>query len=373
MANYEKLLNEAEAYLDQDETILNSISGAYDAKMTDKNNNTNGIFIATNKRIIFYYKTLTGKHEIEYINYSNLGDIAVSKTLMGHNISFGVEDGCKGIKWIKTGDTHKFAEDIKSITGGNNNSLKDPLPQRQTNDTQTNNVVNQENKSKILGFRSGTLWKKIVACIVYGFIIITVMGAFLGDDEENVASNETTATSNQTMATSATSSQTNTDQSEQKEKPKPIYSLEFTPNEFKDRFNKAANEFQSDLYINSLEVQKGSVQDTFTYKFTNYLSSVGAVNKQDGSLRSVTILGGSDGTPESGMNTISSMGILIAAVNPELSADQRGTILKEIGLLKENVDILNLNGDTVRNGKKYFINSSEQIGIMFGVQDANDK
>lgn len=158
---------------------------------------------------------------------------------------------------------------------------------------------------------------------------------------------------------------------EDNKKEEKIASLGFDVDEFKKRFNKAAQEFKSDMRIDNIKVESGAVQDTFQYMLTSHLGIVGAVNKEDGNINSITIIGQGDGTVQSGLNIMVSMGILIATVNPELSPDERGNILKELGIIGDNVDILNLNKDTIRNGKKYFITSSKELGIMFGVENAN--
>lgn len=67
------------------------------------------------------------------------------------------------------------------------------------------------------------------------------------------------------------------------------------------------------------------------------------------------------------------MGIIIAATNPEISKEERGNVLKELGLFDENVDISNLDKSAIRNGLKYRIQGSSEIGIMFSVGDVNDK
>lgn len=242
-------------------------------------------------------------------------------------------------------------------------------------DETQNNDVNQEeklekNKSKIPGFRSGKMWKKIIASIFYLCVLLTVIGIFAGEEENANQKDITNKSPSETQSVSA--NQANLNQSKPKNETEKIFSIGLKPDEFKDRFNQAATEFDSDLRITDLNVDEGSVQDTFQYMLTSHLGLIGSINKQDGSIRSVTILGQGDGTAQSGLNIITSMGILIAAVNPEISPNKRGDILRELKIVGDNVDILNLDSETVCNGKKYFVNSSKEIGIMFGVQDAND-
>ena len=149
--------------------------------------------------------------------------------------------------------------------------------------------------------------------------------------------------------------------------------LGMTPNEFTTRFNNSSTEFKADLRISSLKVETGSLQDVFQYSFTDRLAIMGSVNKADGTVRDVMIIGQGDETSKSALNIVMSMGILIAAVNPELSANERGNILKDLGLLGDNIDLKNLDKSTIRNGRKYHVSASDKIGIMFSVGDVSDK
>ncbi|MFD1955994.1 hypothetical protein ACFSL6_17905 [Paenibacillus thailandensis] len=146
-----------------------------------------------------------------------------------------------------------------------------------------------------------------------------------------------------------------------------------TPEEFKEAFNSAAKEFDASFNINKLTVEEGQVQNTFQVMFTDNLGLTGTVNKKDGSVRDVMIMGAGDGTVESGTDIILAIGTLIASTNPTLTADERGDVLGDLGLLDENMNINDLDKSTIRNGIKYHIMGSDVIGIMFSAGDANEK
>lgn len=227
---------------------------------------------------------------------------------------------------------------------------------------------------KIPGFRSGKAWKMVLASMFYVFWLLVFIGAATGDRTNQQAKDKPkTEQTQKTTAPEQTQAQQASVQQPQASQPKIPGTLGFTPSEFKNRFNQAATEFKTELRISNLKVEPGSVQDTFQCQFTNSLGLVGSVNKADGSVRDIMIIGQGDGTAKSGMDIIMSMGILIAAANPELSANERGNILRDLGLLGDNVNLKNLDKKTVRNGRKYHINTSDVIGIMFSVGDANDK
>lgn len=150
-------------------------------------------------------------------------------------------------------------------------------------------------------------------------------------------------------------------------------SLGLTPEEFRDRFNTAAKELDTNFYIDNINIQSGSAQDVFQQMLTSNLGLTGSVNKNDGTVRDVMIMGQGDGTIASGMDIIMAMGILMMTVSPELNADERGRILKELGMIGDNIDLTNVDKSTIRNNKKYWVNCSKDIGVMFGVQNANDE
>lgn len=56
MANYEKSLNFVKEHLDSGETIKSSVYGAYEGKLMGKDTAYNGVFIATEKRVVFFAK-----------------------------------------------------------------------------------------------------------------------------------------------------------------------------------------------------------------------------------------------------------------------------------------------------------------------------
>lgn len=145
-----------------------------------------------------------------------------------------------------------------------------------------------------------------------------------------------------------------------------------TPEQFKTAFNKVAAEYQSDLIINNITITEGVAQNTFQYMFTKNLGILGTVNKKDGSVREVLLMGAGDGTVKSGADILIGMGILITATNPDLSDIERGNVLRELGVI-DGGDIMDLNKSTVRNGIRYKITTSEDLGIWFSAIDANEK
>jgi hypothetical protein len=145
------------------------------------------------------------------------------------------------------------------------------------------------------------------------------------------------------------------------------------PEEFKTAFNKASDTVKSSLKIKNIKVDDGQVQNTFQVMLTDKIAITGTVNKKDGSVRDVLLLGQGDGTAKSGTDIIVMIGTIIMATNSELSADDRGNVLRDLGLFDKNLDLNKLDKTTIRNGIKYHITGSDKIGLMFSAGDANEK
>lgn len=226
----------------------------------------------------------------------------------------------------------------------------------------------------VFSIKKNIIWKKWLAGAGVAFILFIAGASFSPSNPSSEQKNSQANNSQTEPETHSQKSQTASETQSQKSEPKSIPgTLSLNPNEFKTRFNKASQEFESDLKISNLKVETGTVQNTFQYMLTDRLALLGTVNKADGSIRDISMLGQGDGTVKSGMNILTTMGILIASIDPEISPSERGDILKDLGVMGDNVDIYNVDNKTIRNGRRYWINSSKEIGIMFGVSDANEK
>lgn len=147
-----------------------------------------------------------------------------------------------------------------------------------------------------------------------------------------------------------------------------------TPEEFRKAFNARADSMKSKIKITKkLTIEDGLVQDTFQFMFNDYLGLTGTVNKSDGSIRDVMMLGRGDGTAASGANVIVVMGLVILAVNPDLPSTEVGSILTDLHVLDDGVDLTKIDESTVRNGIRYHVQGSKELGLMFSAGDANDK
>ncbi|MFD2446366.1 PH domain-containing protein [Bacillus sp. CGMCC 1.16607] len=122
MAKIDKLLKDAQAHLENGEEIYYSVLGAYETKVMGKDTVKNGVFLATNNRVVFYGKRTFG-FDLEVFPYSSISSIEMGKGLMGHKISFFASGNKVNMKWINIGDIQGFINHVKTNIGKKSESL----------------------------------------------------------------------------------------------------------------------------------------------------------------------------------------------------------------------------------------------------------
>ncbi len=116
MVNPKKLWDLANTQLESGEEIKHWVIGSYETKILGQDSVRTGILLATDKRIIFYAKKLTG-FDIEVFPYSNISSIEAGKNMMGPYISFFASGNKARLKWIKKGDVSAFVSFAKESIG----------------------------------------------------------------------------------------------------------------------------------------------------------------------------------------------------------------------------------------------------------------
>lgn len=109
MATIDKLLKSAQEHLDPGEQPLAVVLGAYETKLVNADTVRNGIFIATENRVVFYAKKMFG-YDMEVFPYSNISSVEISKGMTGHTINLFTSGNKVSMKWINYGDVAKFVE-----------------------------------------------------------------------------------------------------------------------------------------------------------------------------------------------------------------------------------------------------------------------
>ena len=114
-------------------------------------------------------------------------------------------------------------------------------------------------------------------------------------------------------------------------------------------------------------VETGAVQDTIMYMPQNTIALNATVNKEDGLINGVTFIGAPDESEQSGLEVIMGMGTVAAAMDPSLTADQRGQIFEGLGLLSEGVDLTDHEAEYSINGFTYHLVANDLMGLMMSV------
>jgi hypothetical protein len=158
MANYKNSLILVKEYLDNGETIHYSVYGTYETKLRGGDTIRKGIFIATEKRIVFFAKKLFG-YALESFAFKNILSIEKSKGFMGNSISISASGNTSKMKWINEGDISKFTEYLNSKIGrsaSNNiqaNRIENDIPSQiqKTTDLKDKGILSEDefNSKKI--------------------------------------------------------------------------------------------------------------------------------------------------------------------------------------------------------------------------------
>lgn len=116
MAGYEKSLKLVLQHLEQGETIKASVFGAFGTKLLGNDTIKNGVFVATERRVVFFSKGLFG-FELESFPLKNISSINVAKKMMGHEIKVHASGNDASMKWIQKGDVSQFVQYVNENIG----------------------------------------------------------------------------------------------------------------------------------------------------------------------------------------------------------------------------------------------------------------
>ncbi|CZQ83564.1 Hypothetical protein Tpal_461 [Trichococcus palustris] len=73
-----KILNDAKNHFEDNEELIDYVSGVYDAKLLNADTKISGVLIATNKRVLAYGKKMTG-FNLETIDYNKISSVEYNK------------------------------------------------------------------------------------------------------------------------------------------------------------------------------------------------------------------------------------------------------------------------------------------------------
>lgn len=117
MASQRKLLKLVQQYLDPDEEILAHVYGAYETQVLGSKTVRNGLFAATDRRVVFYAKRMAG-YDFESFPYENISSFEQGKGMMGHRVKFFASGNEAAVKWINKGDVDALVREVRSRMKG---------------------------------------------------------------------------------------------------------------------------------------------------------------------------------------------------------------------------------------------------------------
>lgn len=128
MAKLDRLVEHAKAHLEAGEIIKGAVQGTYETKIMGSDTVRAGILIATDRRVVFYAKKLTG-YELESFPYGNISSFEQGKNMMGHNVTFYASGNKVHVKWIPTDENlARLTEEVKAGTNAKHVAATQPAP-----------------------------------------------------------------------------------------------------------------------------------------------------------------------------------------------------------------------------------------------------
>jgi hypothetical protein len=105
-----KDVEELKAYLDPDEPILAAVHGNHEQEGSA--NGRNGTMVATDRRLAFYRKKISG-YDFDSFPYQSITSVALGKNMWGHHITLTVAGNRSQITQIESGKIEAFVDVIQ--------------------------------------------------------------------------------------------------------------------------------------------------------------------------------------------------------------------------------------------------------------------
>lgn len=135
--------------------------------------------------------------------------------------------------------------------------------------------------------------------------------------------------------------------------------------DFRQAFNTQSKRLSFDYKLDRIKVDAGEVQNTFTVKLAEEIMLLGIVSKQNSGVKEVMLIMGAGA---SAIDFLALVAILIATAEPNISADERGKILDDIGVFNSSAEELrDFNKSIQRNDIKYGFMANDVTGISFWI------
>ena len=131
------------------------------------------------------------------------------------------------------------------------------------------------------------------------------------------------------------------------------FEVAVTPEEFRQKFNDASTKTRASNL--NLTIDETLSNENFSHDFTANVKLVGTVDA-DGKISELKLFAVPKNQDES-FQVLNVLGLLIATFNPELDADDRGEVLRDLRMLKNVSAEEDYDWTTERRGVKYSVHT----------------
>ena len=128
MGKIDRLTRQAKKHFGLSADPVAVVMGVYECKTMGQDTVRNGILLATEDRVLFYGKKLTG-FDAEEIPYANISSLEMGKGFMGYFISFFASGNKIKMKWIDKGDVAGLVDAVRSSRGRSRADAASTAPQ----------------------------------------------------------------------------------------------------------------------------------------------------------------------------------------------------------------------------------------------------
>lgn len=160
-----------------------------------------------------------------------------------------------------------------------------------------------------------------------------------------------------------------TDESQSPPSQTDLPSLNMTTDEFKNKFNIAVGKYRlhglSITHLNRIAPQAQGT-GSFEYVFNEELQLVGVLNA-DEHIQEIRLHRTGDTTKTTGGLQLTAIAALILATDSEYTYNDVQDVIQEIGLLDRDVNQLDFDGKTVRNGSEYRFSIQDRSRSTFEI------
>jgi len=146
--------------------------------------------------------------------------------------------------------------------------------------------------------------------------------------------------------------------------------LPVTYSEFEENFNSFGNSFTPAMQLSPGKFSPKNKGDKFSARQAWISENIGlvATEADSGRMVSVVMLGTTDGTINSGLDIIMAMGAIMSGVDKSITSEQRGRILKGLGIIDGSVLKRDKSISMVMRGIKYSAEFAPNVGLSFAAE-----